>query len=271
MPIEDYDPTTETGRFLFLLNKIWAGSRTRMARDIGVTQSAISNVATGRQRPGRKILALLAAHPLVDPGWLLTGQGNPLMSDAPVGEASLPIAAQPFNGLPMDHPDALEASSYPVPKWLFRDSRYWSRVDAQSPFAEDGKLRIAVGDMLLWEPDPKNWPDDIRGKPLLARIEGDRKGRMLYCRSVSSTDGHGNLDDFEFYGQLQKVARRSRRAPEDDQETNDYWKDLWAIDLSTPSPSGDTAPDHDPAAGLDAATIRVVTEAVAVFRCGPCS
>jgi hypothetical protein len=66
-------------RVKWLLNKLWAGHQTRMADDIGVNQSSIGNVIHGRREPGRAMLMSIASVPLVNPAWLLTGEGSPLI------------------------------------------------------------------------------------------------------------------------------------------------------------------------------------------------
>src|SRR5688572_1182116 len=98
---------TPAERLQFVLRKIWGGSQTRMARDTGISQSAISNVVTGRQQPGRHILAAVASHPLIDAAWLLTGVGMPIVGTA-ADEPVLPITRALFEGPPEAHSELLE-------------------------------------------------------------------------------------------------------------------------------------------------------------------
>jgi hypothetical protein len=68
-------------RFTLLLNQLWDGNRSRMARDLKCAQSLVSMIATGKRPPGRDVLAKLGHHPLVNAAWLLTGEGEPLIDE----------------------------------------------------------------------------------------------------------------------------------------------------------------------------------------------
>lgn len=86
-------------RIDWLLQKLWAGSQSRMAGETGVSQSAISNVTTGRQQPGRKMLEKIAAVPVINLPWLLSGQGQPFINyDVPPRTIVCFTATDPVTG-----------------------------------------------------------------------------------------------------------------------------------------------------------------------------
>jgi len=148
-------------RVAWLLKEIWHGSQTQMAREISMRQSAISNVITGRQEPGRQLLTAMGMHPAINAGWLLTGQGTHF----PEG-CNLPVATTLFRGLPHEHVDCL-GGSLNVPVEEYRPSRYWIEVTSENPWVGHRTLHIAIGDRVLLEPDRIGWPEDLTGFPCL--------------------------------------------------------------------------------------------------------
>lgn len=185
--------------------KLWMGHQTRMAADLGVSQGTIANILAGRRKPGRVLLSALAAHPLINENWLREGVGAPLISEATGagGEAALPIARQLFGGLPDDHPECLAELLHPVSRRLYRRSRYWIHIDGpEHPFARNAKLPVQVGDWVLMESDPENWPGDLGGKLCLSRIEACTGEELVLCVNDTAKTGSGTTVDFDFLGQL---------------------------------------------------------------------
>jgi len=240
-------PDTDTipGRVVWYLEKIWRGSMTAMGEDTGIHPSSIGNVIHGRRVPGREILTAIGAHPLVNSDWLLHGTGKPIQTDErETAEIGLPIASRPFAGLPSENPDSLEDVLYPVSLRLHRSSRYWVRMTGNHPFVLDDELKIAAGDIVLFEPEQERWPKDLTGKPcLLAIIEDDglvlRFGRCTSSKVRCATD----------------VVLSVPYEKHDSKGRKGYHKDLTSIVLHE-GPTGQPG------------TVDVV--AVAVYRCGPC-
>lgn len=79
--------STAADRIRWLLTTVWQGNRSEMARAAGVSHAVIVRVASGEQNPGRRLLQAIAAVPKVNPGWLLAGQGAPLLSVSTEGPA----------------------------------------------------------------------------------------------------------------------------------------------------------------------------------------
>lgn len=155
----------------WVLKKVWSGSQTKMAAEIGVSQSAISNVVTGRQQPGRKFLAAVASKSLINSTWLITGEGDPLITQGPESSRrALYVARSLFDGYPEDHGDQL-GNMQEVPMRFYRPSRYWIEVPTGCPLTKFDSLKIAVGDFVLFEPDAKSWPANLVGHPCIVRTE----------------------------------------------------------------------------------------------------
>ena len=78
------DPSTLAGRVSIVCRKCWDGSVTKMAADLGVTLSALCTVINGKRAAGRKMLTAIVEHSPVNATWLLTGSGDPLLTQPPV-------------------------------------------------------------------------------------------------------------------------------------------------------------------------------------------
>lgn len=166
----------ETERVMLVLERLWAGNKTAMARDLGVSTSLINKVAYGERSPGRKLLNALANHPTVDEIWLLTGQGEPFTDKnrVQIGSSSslLPVADHVLPGSPDKHQahfvtriDLLSA------EWA-RPSRYLLRVGSGWSIVQEAGSRIAAGDLLLVETEPI-WvenPAVLPGKLVVANL-----------------------------------------------------------------------------------------------------
>jgi transcriptional regulator with XRE-family HTH domain len=199
------DTSNLEGRLAWLMEKLWRGSQTAMASDLGVTQGTIANILAGRRKPGRSLLSTLAGHPLINSDWLLDGVGSPIVLEATGagGEAALPIARKLFAGLPDDHPDCLAEVLHPVSRRLYRRSRYWIHTDGpEHPFARTPKSPIQAGDWVLMEPDSGNWPDDLRGRLCLSQVVSSDGDLLFCCRNDAATNGCGTTIDFDFLDQL---------------------------------------------------------------------
>ncbi len=216
-------------RVEWLLKNVWEGVQVKMASDIGVTQSAISNIITGRQQPGRKFLAAVASNPAINSKWLISGDGEPLARpNSEPGRRALYVARTLFEGLPDDHGDCL-GDMLEVPLRLYRPTRYWFEIPADCPLVSVSSLKIAVGDLMLFEPDQKGWPDSIKGHPCIIK---DTDNRLTLTHVTDQQDGSvsissstdKSMDDshdgkrfreFTFHDEVpsQKVRSQSVKAP----------------------------------------------------------
>lgn len=160
---------------LKLLDTLWKGNKSAMARDVGLSHSVINKVAYGQQLPGRKFLRSLADHPKISEEWLFTGKGEPFAQRfTPVeGLDLLPITDHPLPGSPVDYPGHLLGTMQLLAQEWVRPSRYLLRLKEGAPILDDREARVAVDDLLLIETDPI-WieqPQVLDQKTVVIRVE----------------------------------------------------------------------------------------------------
>ena len=151
-PSGDAAPSTDETRerVKYLLAHLWRGRQREMARSVGVTQGLLSKVVNGQQAPGPRLLTALAAHPDVNGEWLRTGAGQPLYLPE---EGSLPVSYGLLPGPPLRYPHLLSGARHPVARVHDRETRYWLLLGPTSPLVREPGLRLASGDLLLFEAD----------------------------------------------------------------------------------------------------------------------
>jgi len=152
-------------RFVFLLDAIWQGNRSSMSAEIGCSQAAISQIATGKRPPGRRLLTLVSGHPKVNPAWLLTGSGEPLLAargDVPSEGWPLPVVKDPLPGLPSDYKTLLTGFTFPAAGAWAAPSRYWLEVQPGDAFTTEKGSNLSPLDFLLIETNTTNYLRDRR-------------------------------------------------------------------------------------------------------------
>jgi hypothetical protein len=168
-----------TKRFLFLLNTRWGGNRAAMARDIGCSHAAISQVANGKRMAGSRLLKLAAAHPVVNQDWLFTGAGEPLLepqSAIPTVGCHLPVVTTPLLGPPSQYKTFLTGLTFPVAGAWASDSRYWLELAFGHPVTTAEDSRVVDNDLWLIETDTRTfWQDHrrLRGRVGIVNIGSD--------------------------------------------------------------------------------------------------
>lgn len=163
-PRQDAPPphslATASERVSWLLEHLWSGNRSQMARDIGVSHSVLAKIAAGTQSAGRRLLGAIASHPKVNPGWLLTGQGEPLLAASTASPADgwpLPISRQLLWLRPSEQREFFTGETFPVPGALYRETRYWLRVLPANSLVQLPLWAVRPHDLLLMETDPAYW------------------------------------------------------------------------------------------------------------------
>jgi hypothetical protein len=155
--------STPAQRVSWLLDEIWEGNRSEMARAVGVTHSVLGKIAAGEQNPGRRLLEAISKHPKVNPAWLFSGEGSPLLaekSQEPLDGWPVKIAAQLLPGPVEQHRNLLLDDAFLVAGALYRPSRYCYRINPRDPIANDRRTYVTGGDLLLVDSD-----DQARQQP----------------------------------------------------------------------------------------------------------
>ena len=214
---KELDLTTTAGRVAWLLLHVWADNMRGMAEDLGLNHSAISKIVGGRRGVGGRVLTTIAAHPKINPAWLFTGEGAPLLAarqDPPSGDMTLPVAERPLPGPPEEYPLQLTRSRHPVFSRDHRLSRYWLAVLRGTPIVHAKGEMVAAGDHLLMESDRRLWVDQpqvLYGRLVVVKIGGEDGPDLVLSRAGSRpAGGYLPLDTF---GVTKRIVKLSLKAP----------------------------------------------------------
>ena len=209
--------STPAERVTWLLDSVWNGNRSEMARSVGVTHSVLAKIAAGQQDPGRRLLSAVASHPKVNPAWLLTGVGAPLLAVDDAGPSSgwpVPIATQLLPGQVADYRTLLSADTFPLAGAFYRPSRYCYRLSRHSPLVKSSRPRFAEGDLLLLETDSAWWFDEemVDDKFCVVRTKQSPDPRVGYVQSYGGDHEEPPYLDFRSYEREVDRSRRVRQA-----------------------------------------------------------
>jgi hypothetical protein len=174
-------------RVKWLLTHVWGGNQAAMSQEVGCSRTAIYKIVTGRQPPGRRLLSAIAAHPKINPGWVLAGEGEPLLAERQQGFTGgwlLPVYKSLPSGLPQEHQNLQTGQWFPVQGGFHAPSRFWYEIQAGDPITQAALERIAVGDLLLMDSDPVSWIDIVALDDRLCAVwvsdhESDERHLML--------------------------------------------------------------------------------------------
>jgi hypothetical protein len=198
---------TVRDRVVFLLRYRWSNNQTKMAGDLGVTQSLVSKIVNGDQRPGSRFIAALARQPGISAKWLLEG-GDPPTHFFATG--TLPVSRAILPGPPIDYPELVTGERFPVASAFDRPSRYWLSIQTGSPLLQVDSARLLIGDLLLVE-TVVEWTRNLElllGRICCVRQFANRTEPCLVM-GIVSRDADG-----EFLAGLDFVARLVTPTPE---------------------------------------------------------
>jgi hypothetical protein len=199
---------TEADRIQQLLTLLYDGNQSKMAEDIGIAQPVISRVVTGKHQPGKRLLSAIAAHPKVNPGWLATGLGDPLLSAVRPETTSgwpVPIARCLLPGLPVEHHHLLTPEVHYVPGVTYRDTIYAIRARDCMTDQLAQLHRILAADLLLVDADATAWKKSINvleGKLCAIRTAAGDMHSIQFHQVFVNERGNGIF--YETDDQIQK-------------------------------------------------------------------
>jgi transcriptional regulator with XRE-family HTH domain len=167
--VEGHDLTTLGERIRHLLQLLFHGNQSEMARSLNISQAMISKLARGEREPGLRVLQAMKAHPRINVDWLMGGGGEPLRPEpleaAPdamsAGDWLAPVSARILPGSAEVHRAMLRGDLVPVANSFRRPGRYLYEVQADDPIVAVAGLRIARGDLLLMDADVSTWADGL--------------------------------------------------------------------------------------------------------------
>jgi hypothetical protein len=249
-PGEDSSPRD---RFTWVLDHVYNGNRSAMARGCRCSHTAVVKIIKGERQPGRGLIASLASCPRLNPTWVETGHGSPLLpawTDRHSRNWLLPISDVLLPGLPTDYQELLSGQVYPVANTSYRYSRYYFRVQDCDSMSHCPGDKIASGDLLLLEADAELWQRNIcflNGRVCAVRC-GDGGATIVLVR-ISCRLEQG--------GQSSKLcARLPAAAPS--------WEEEWGNRAVNATSGESLPPDFDQESGKSAITTVSVADVVAV-------
>lgn len=168
-------------RIRWLLATLWHNNESQMARSLGTSQTTIWRAVDGKRPPGRELLQSLAAHPKINPAWLMTGVGEPLLAEReeqPKGRG-LPISREPLPGPPGENREILTGETFSLARVPYRRSRYWLEIQGHDPITADRGQRVVIGDLLLMDSDRTGWtqPENVQGRLCVVQIQDTADGK----------------------------------------------------------------------------------------------
>lgn len=216
--VTDLDWDTPGGRVRWLLVNLWDGNRLALAQDVGVSHAVVNKVAARMQEPGRRLLAAIADHPKVNPAWLLTGQGTPLLQAADVESAprAVPVARQLLPGSPQQYAAQLSEDAFDH-RHLFLGSQYWLRLQPGQPILEDPERGFLLGDFLLMETDRRRFPRErwLHGRLCVVWVPGEagqeptlRLGAVTFYPAAPDDPPRLEVDPFDLGLPRDKLVKR---------------------------------------------------------------
>ena len=207
--------SSQAERVAWLLEALWGGNRSDMARDIGVTHSVLVKVAAGTQNPGRRLLEAISGHPKVNPVWLVSGEGEALLEPRTGSTEGwpVPVSRQLLDG-PLDQDrKLLTGDTYPVAGNHYRRTRYWLRIQSKEPVTKTPHTDIRPGDLILMETDPIYWqnPAVIHACISAVRIVGHKSPRLGWLAWSDGGDGEERGLSFEAFSGVPIGPNRFKR------------------------------------------------------------
>lgn len=179
-PSADLPPICQ--RVDWLLKHNWNNNITGMARDLGVSQTAVARVLGG-QLPSGKMLEGFAVQG-VNLRWLLTGQGQESVGlGSAAGGVFWPLVSHLLPGKPADCPELLTHLTLPAATPFVLEAAYWLQVNGEMPIASAPALGVRPGDYLLIETADR-WtrrPEAYLGRIVALRLPEQRGVILAKC------------------------------------------------------------------------------------------
>lgn len=133
----------------------FSDNQSTFGHHIQQSQTIVNRVLNGEQLPSGKFLYAMLVYTNVNLKWLLTGVGEMIETTKPItGYVSFPLTSDKVNRMP---PENSQRIYIPYPG-MGSDSVYAYRVSGDENFVKWEHIDIKVGDLLLFETNPKLFP-----------------------------------------------------------------------------------------------------------------
>jgi transcriptional regulator with XRE-family HTH domain len=176
-------PDSAVGRRVAdVLQRLFAGNQSAMAKAIGVSHAAISQIVHGKRQPGPRVLQAIAGLPGVSPDWAILGKGAapavPVQRDP--NKCFLPVVASLDFALSAEPTRTRTSRGLQVAASEYSPSRIVFQVPQRHVCILRSGGRLKPGDFLIFETDRGLWlskPQHL-GKRLCLIAVQDDKGQM---------------------------------------------------------------------------------------------
>lgn len=195
-----------------------------MAKDNGLTYTAIVKVVTGQQEPGRRLLAKLVEHSSVNAAWLLAGHGFAF------GDGAIPVTRTVAPGMPGQEQLVTDVQPVTIGS-LFTPTRYLLQVQPDHPVVRDGQQKVQAGDLLLMEtngslflPSQEGWRDRLCVVRAPGHPDAIELGEVTYYPATKPADPE-RLEASFF-----RLSKETRRLVVDESPTGAFKvKEEWIV------------------------------------------
>jgi transcriptional regulator with XRE-family HTH domain len=177
-------------RVKIVAERLYAGNQSAMARDLGCTHAAISQILHGRRGAGAGILRAIAALPGVSPEWAILGVGEPPAVLGRPGAEKLYLPLVTSLGFAVSDPP-VQAQSSMAEQVLTIDyspTRLIFQVQDGDPCLQSHGGRLKAGDHILFEADRRVWiraPEFLDGRLcVIASARANNRTAVLVRVSV---------------------------------------------------------------------------------------
>jgi hypothetical protein len=192
-PVSLQQLSPEAHRVLHVLELFFGRNQTKLAAAVGCSQAAISRIVAGKQEPGTKVLAGVAAIPGIDAQWALHGIGRrpgPTQRAFQM-EGLLPVLNDVASKMTAELQRTMSSEQRIVASPDFSPTRYFLRASEKSDLVADPIAKVMPGDLLLVEADASRWagnPVYLDGRTCIVQ-DGIEGGRWRFVRARWAPDG----------------------------------------------------------------------------------
>lgn len=202
-------------RIDFLLGKLWNRNQSTMARDLGLNQSTISTVLSGKREPGAKLIQALSAHPAINARWLVEGTGSPFADDRSLS-MTVPVSRGLLGESPVLATAKLSGRRENVAPANARPSVYAAPAGSCAWSTTRDQQHVLDDDLLFIDTDQSIWQSALsvlNGRLCVIRLTAEQGQSLVLARVFS--DGR---DLWTGSAKCQAIDEQMRA------EKNDYGK-----------------------------------------------
>jgi hypothetical protein len=156
--------STPNDRVRWILAAFFGGNKSKMARSLGLSHTLVNKVVADEQEPGRRFVAAAIEKLGINPGWMLSGAGEPICGtrqEVPTDGWPVPVSSALLPGPLADNRHLLTDAVQLVPGVLFDETAYVFDLPPTHPLVVDTLHRMQPHDRILLYTDPTRWRRNI--------------------------------------------------------------------------------------------------------------